>query len=237
LFSREDVSNYINQNFEAAWEMVRPVPIVRIDFGNGRTATRTLHGNVASYVCARDGQVMDILPGIYQPAAYTAALEPPRALTGVHPDRRPQYWQDYHRDRAQALRNPPAPVAPRVAQAPPRLDRGKGSFERPLEMQVLQARMAEQLARAALAANRGPNGAAAPRPRNAAELAAWQPLAADTLLNETERRLQIHDRLAATVGAVRPEQIKTWLYRDVLHADLDDPFMGLGDDMFADFER
>lgn len=236
MFSREDVSAYINQNFEAAWEMVRPVPIVRIDFGNGRTATRTLHGNVASYVCAADGQVLDILPGIYQPAAYTAALEQPRTLVAVAPDRRPQYLPEYHRQKAQALRNPPAPVPPRVVQAVPRLDRGKGSFERPLEMQVVQARLAEQLARAALATNRGSNGAGTPRPRNAAELAAWQPLAADTLLNETERRLQIHDRLAA-VGAVRPDQIKGWLYRDVLHADLDDPFMGLGDDMFADFER
>jgi hypothetical protein len=56
LFSRDDVSDYINRNFEPAWESVRPVPIVRIDFGNGRTATRTLHGNVASYVCSADAR-------------------------------------------------------------------------------------------------------------------------------------------------------------------------------------
>ena len=81
MFSREDVSAFINQHFEPAWEMVRPVPIVRIDFGNGNVATRTLRGNVASYVCGADGQIVDILPGIYTPAAYTVALARPRDLT------------------------------------------------------------------------------------------------------------------------------------------------------------
>ena len=31
-----------------------------------------------------------------------------------------------------------------------------------------------------------------------------------------------------------PEQIKRWLYREVLHADLDDPYLGLGDALFGD---
>ena len=51
-----------------------------------------------------------------------------------------------------------------------------------------------------------------------------------------QRRRQIHEHLASGV-LIRPEQIKRWLYRDVLHADLDDPFLGLGGDFFADIER
>jgi hypothetical protein len=244
LFSREDVSAFINQHFEPAWETVRPVPIVRIDFGNGNVATRTLHGNVASYVCNADGHVLDILPGIYTPAAYTAALQQPRELLGVvnrlDAERRLPHLREYHRVCAQNLRNrQPAPVQPGpggVRPANPRLDRGKGTIEIPLERGVAQALAEQQRAIAALASNRTATVAAGPRPRTAAELAVWQPLVADTVINETQRRLQIHDRLAGA-DAITPEQIKRWLYRDVLHADLDDPHMGLGDDFFADLER
>jgi hypothetical protein len=226
LFSREDVANYLSGNFECAWEMVRPVPIVRIDFGDGRVATRTLHGNVASYVCSADGQALDIVPGIYTPAAYTTALDQGRALAAAQAalpaDRRLAQLREHHRDLAARLARPGAQPGPNRNPAARERDMGKGTIERRVE-RVFDPRIPAG------------NAAAPPRPRNAAELAGWQPLAADTLLNETERRLQIHTRFA-TADAVRPEQIKRWLYREVLHADLDDPLMGLGDDFFADFE-
>jgi hypothetical protein len=232
LFSREDVAAFIARNFEAAWESVRPVPIIRIDFGNGRVSTRTLHGNVASYVCTADGQVMDILPGMYTPPAYSAALENPRVLAGsvsrLDAAPRQARLREYHRHKAGLLRLPVAQSAnaqPGTAQPrPPELDRGK----RTIEMRVERVVQAPALINAA--------NAAGPRPRTAAELANWAPLAVDTLRNETERRLLIHNRFAGA-DPVRPEQIKRWVYRDVLHADLDDPFLGLGEDFFTELER
>jgi putative component of toxin-antitoxin plasmid stabilization module len=249
LFSREEVAAFINQNFEPAWEMVRKVPIIRIDFGNGRVATRTLHGNVASYVCTGDGQVLDILPGIYMPVAYTAALEQLRALaleTLRLPslDVRQTRLRAYHQGKARILRAQAAQIANlrRLAAQPggggnfqpnPRLDVGKGRVEMRVE-QGAQARLAFE-AQQALNALQA-NVAATARPRTASELASWAPLAVDTQRNETERRLLIHERFA-TADPVRPEQIKRWLYKDVLHTDLDDPYLGLGDDFFADLER
>lgn len=231
MFSREDVANFVNQNFEPTWEMVRPVPIVRIDFGNGRTSTRTLHGNVATYVCAANGQVVDILPGIYQPAAFMAALAQPRAEAVAIPNRPApdvvqQRLREYHRGRAQLVRQS-MQQARQIVREVAIPDRGKGRIERPVEQQMmaLQAAINQHNAAAAMR-----------RPRTASELANWLPLAEDSRRNETERRLQIHDRLMGA-GEVQPEQIKRWLYREVLHADLDDPHMGLGDDFFADFER
>src|SRR5436190_24116744 len=89
--------------------MVRPVPLIRIDFGNGQVTTRTLHGNVASYVCGADGKVVDILPGIYTPAAYTQALEQPRTfareLCRLDPEQRPDRLHGNHREQAQRIRN------------------------------------------------------------------------------------------------------------------------------------
>ena len=64
----------INNNFEPVWESVRPVPIVTIDFGNGTKITRTLHGNIATYLCNARGTVFDILPGIYEPGEYLNQL-------------------------------------------------------------------------------------------------------------------------------------------------------------------
>ncbi|MSU76837.1 MAG: hypothetical protein EXS16_01955 [Gemmataceae bacterium] len=218
LFSREDVAAFVNKHFEPAWEMVRPVPIVRIDFGNGTVATRTLHGNVASYVCDADGQVVDILPGIYTPTAYTSALERPRALaealSALQVQPQLTRLREYHRAAAQRL----LVAQPRPGDGLVPLDPGKKTIERPVERIVIPAAPSSR------------------RPRTAAELANWQPLVADTLVNETQRRRQIHERLALAERQ-RPDQIKPWLYRDVLHADLADPYLGLGDDFFADIER
>ena len=74
LFSDESVATQINLHFEPAWESVRDVPMVTIDFGNGTVVRRTLHGNVATYVCTADGHVLDILPGIYEPTTYIDRL-------------------------------------------------------------------------------------------------------------------------------------------------------------------
>src|SRR5947208_1890556 len=181
LFSREDVAGHINRNFEAAWEMVRPVPIIRIDFGNGNVVTRTLHGNVASYVCAADGQTLDILPGIYQPAVYAAALEQLKGLSdSVRPPTadRQTLLRNYHREKARALANPQPRIAyPRVAAvAPPQgaaaavaaADRGEAIVERRLEQIVVRPPAATNQP------NAGPPRNA--RPTNP-DLAKWQMLA------------------------------------------------------------
>jgi hypothetical protein len=75
LFSDARISNYINNNFEPVWQSVRAVPMITIDFGNGQKVKRTLHGNIATYVCMRDGSVVDVLPGLYRPDAYLQSLK------------------------------------------------------------------------------------------------------------------------------------------------------------------
>jgi hypothetical protein len=205
LFSNEQVARFINQNFEPAWEMVRPVPLVRIDFGNGNVVTRTLHGNIAGYVCVPDGQVADIVPGIYTPPAYQAALEPVRRLAvdvaRLERAERQNRLRDYHQRQATQLRNQPALAIAQNEQLPP-ADRGKRVMERRLEQTLQQT------------------------------LARWQALANDTRINERNRRLQIHERLGSV--QVVPEQIKKWLYKEVLHSDLDDPYLGLGSVLLGD---
>jgi len=221
LFSNREVADFLDQGFEPVWEMVRPVPLVKIDFGDGRVVTRTLHGNIASYVCTSDGCVIDILPGIYTADVHTNQLtrilsfaDSLRTYSSSTLTQQLTRLQQYHQRQANAIRNNQPgdvwPVAPRNG------GRGKNEIESPVERAI----------------TRNPSSAAAtaaggPIPTGPA-LAQWEALVEDTRRNEKERRLLIHDMLAAS-RLVRPEQIKRWLYKSVLNTDLDDPDLGLGD--------
>ena len=79
-----------------------------------------------------------------------------------------------------------------------------------------------------------------PPPKNAvlfvgsSTIRLWKTLAEDTQVNETARRLQIHEILAAC-GTVQPQDVTRRLYKEVLHADLEDPYLGLGPTLFASY--
>ncbi len=231
LFSQSQVAEFINANFEPTWQPVRPVPIVRIDFGNGNVITRTLHGNIATYVCTAEGQVLDIMPGIYEPKTYVDQLGQFVALhrwSTADPSKLDAVINAYHRKQAELL----------AAGEPPhrivrRLDRTK--------------RAIEAAARFALAPAEADAGTSASGPvhstanvelpkveTSATDLAGWDALAEDTRVNESTRRQIIHERLA-NAGPIQPADITKWLYREVLHADLDDPYLGLGEALFANY--
>jgi hypothetical protein len=258
LFSDAEVARYIDANFEPAWESLRAAPIVTIDFGNGEKVTRTLHGNVATHVCTADGTVIDVLPGVYTPGPYReqlgliAALAKELAKKPTH-DQLKQL-ADYHQEQAKKLTRPLSPQAAAFlsAQTGGRMTGGFGGFggfggggfkggfggfggqfgvkggfgggfggggfqsaqpwnggiEGPLE-QVLLGR-------------RPPMSTVAK-----GELANRPEMILDTEINETMRRRLVHERLASDKAAT-PESLKKWLFKDVLFVDLDDPKLGLG---------
>jgi hypothetical protein len=232
LFSNDQVAALITNSFEPCWEMVRPVPIVRIDFGNGTVITRTLHGNIATYACTADGQVLDVLPGIYNVAGYMDALDQLRLLAGYYArqpegDRRATYLRNYHEGQAKALKNGENPqrlvdLAKLVKIRP----MGKAVVERPVELLV---RGGVQPANQQVVAKEE-----TPRFDKSEDVASWKELAEDTRINETARRLQIHEMLVKE-GAIAPPRVTKWLYKEVLHADLDDPYLGLGEVLFATY--
>jgi len=238
LFSNDTVAQYINENFEPAWESVRPVPQVTIDFGNGKVVHRTLHGNVATYVCAADGRVLDVLPGIYEPKTYLARLKELQNLHRyVREDRFGRLgdaiiehkFQSYHRTQAAALQDGDKRAWFVEVEGNPR---AIVRIESRLELVMQPAQRIQ--ARAAVARGTFESDADVPKVDSPDDLPQWQALARDTAINETLRRRQIHERLAET-GPVPPEQIKKWLYREVLHADLDDPYLGLGKILFDNY--
>jgi hypothetical protein len=229
LFSNSQVAASINQWFEPVWESVRHVPIVRVDFGRGAVVTRTLHGNIATWVCSADGQVLDVLPGIYTPEAYADRLSQLRLLANYvdqeGPANRQTRLQAYHQGQAEALRKRQA--APRFVNT---AGVSKAAIERAIVATLVPGghdRDFEHLGQVSMPS--------AIRRRlvfdSSAEQELWSRLSEDTALNETHRRSQIHEMMA-TAGCVHPPQLTRWLYREVLHSDLDDPYLGLGGLLF-----
>jgi hypothetical protein len=214
LFSREDVATFVQKNFEAVWEAVRPVPLVQFDFGNGVKVTRTLNGNIATWVCDADGTALDVLPGIYTPDVYLDRLNQFRLLHNhvgqAGPDGREKRLREYHEGQLASLEK---------NEAPPRFDNRADISKKRIEGGI----------KAMLV--KGGGAPAAEKPKEPpvtekADVAAWKQLEEDTRLNETVRRRQVHELLAA--GMAKPQGLTKRLYKEVLHCDLDDPYLGLG---------
>ncbi len=259
LFSNDAIARMLQESFEPVWESVRPVPVLTLDFGNGRVLTRTLHGNIASYVCTAEGTVLDVLPGIYDAASFSRQIDQLRLLHTYWKSKDPAAGdtalRDYHLTQAAALAKnmtpghfvagrdvskvrierpakdlmvrfvpprpgaarAPTPTVARTAVKPDRRDVGKGVSELPAKKFV---------------AGSADDGGAA-RPGHDADVARWTELLQDTQINEQERRLQIHQRLAGATAT--PRALTKWLYAEVLHADLDDPYLGLGPILTGDY--
>ena len=192
---------------------------------------------MATYACTAEGQVLDVLPGIYEPNTYVERLA---ELKDLH-----RYaWQgrfgrqvvlqegkvkDYHRQQAEALATGNSRgTFVEVAGNPAAIIRVESSLKL-----VMQPALRMQ-ARRAVALGEFPVKTTFAKVNSPDDLAGWQALAHDTEVNETLRRRQIHEYLAE-LGAVPPEKITKWLYREVLHADLDDPYLGLGKVLFDNY--
>ena len=74
LYANGEVSKALRERFVLHWKSVRPVPVVTIDMGDGRTIRRTITGNSIHYVLDADGRTVDAIPGLYGPATFLRVL-------------------------------------------------------------------------------------------------------------------------------------------------------------------
>lgn len=220
MFSNHELASFINSSFEPAWQSVRKVPIISIDLGNGKVMKRTLNGNIASYVCTADGQVLDVLPGLYEPESYKDRLLQlcmlNLVLNSKAPESRDKILAAYHKIQLDRLAK---------GQAPARFVQPKGKGIEAIFLSSDQRDPVSEWARPL------DNSAYQIKPLPKDDLAQWQQLIDDVRLNETEMRKKIHARLLlknSTSPVLTVSNLTRWMYRDVLHADLDDPYFGLG---------
>jgi hypothetical protein len=101
LYANHEVSAFLRDNFILYWSSERPVPKVTIDYGDGRKLERTLTGNSAHYVLDADGNVLDVLPGVYAPSVFRSELTQSLALAssirGKSVDDRAKLIVEFHK--------------------------------------------------------------------------------------------------------------------------------------------
>jgi hypothetical protein len=86
LYPDPAVRKLLSESYVLHWSSERPVPLVTIEFGDGKVLKRTVTGNAAHYVFTSDGNAVDVLPGVYPPTVFhqclTESLAFATAVTG-----------------------------------------------------------------------------------------------------------------------------------------------------------
>lgn len=107
LYANAEVSKVLRERFVLHWKTVRPVPLVTIDFGDGRRIRRTLTGNSIHYILDAKGRPVDALPGLYGPRAFLVALEKAGQLALQTVSNSDRKWEaalrNYHRAQLSSL--------------------------------------------------------------------------------------------------------------------------------------
>ncbi len=75
LYANEHVAQTLRDAYVLHWSSERPAPQITLDFGDGRVVRRTITGNSAHYVLDAQGRIVDVLPGLYGPAAFERVLK------------------------------------------------------------------------------------------------------------------------------------------------------------------
>ncbi|MCB9919336.1 MAG: hypothetical protein H6832_13115 [Planctomycetes bacterium] len=216
LFSDKNLAAYMSENFECAWQELRPVPQASIDFGNGRVLKRTLSGNVATWICmpttssastsgASDpaNRVIDVIPALFTIEHYQARLAAAHELHGkvCDLDDATTVLADWHRQRAGQIRNKPL-LGP--AGDPHRKKQATIAL-RTHGIPFLAKTMVESSVKRSF-------------------------LVEDDAYNHAVRSPQAHALLAVPREPEAPNEVASLtpkLFKTVLGVDLDDPYLGL----------
>jgi hypothetical protein len=202
----------MREKFIMYWSSERPVPIVTVDFGDGRTMKRTVTGNSIHYVLDENGRPLDALPGLYSATEFTKRLQESLALFAEKPsDTRLRQWH--------------AAGAEKLASGPP-----TAIVDEPFAPQVVA------LARVKAAP---PPNARIAAIRTASKFRAEDPLlrvlaqlqssiAQDTIQNEYTLHRQIHHWFATGEPVVRSfETFNERVYAELFLTPKSDPWLGL----------
>ena len=80
LYPHADVRALLAERFVLHWQSVRAVPIITIDFGDGRSIKRTITGNSLHLVLDGNGRTVDVLPGLYGAGFFARVLQESESL-------------------------------------------------------------------------------------------------------------------------------------------------------------
>jgi hypothetical protein len=213
--------------------MVRQVPKVTIDMGDGRVIRRTLTGNTVIYVLSAEGRVADAFPGVYTPADFLEQVEHSVQAANMPTAQ----WKAWHTkqvgEAAQfeftfATRSKAAIETPLLNA----LGMPRGENTQPAET---PANAFEKLSKRILDASHSPMTADELRARfrwpkekevSEKELAAYI-VGEDSRINVRFVRPAVHLYLSSLATPPTPAEAKGALFKKLLKIDIDDPNLGL----------
>ena len=239
LFSQPEVASFLSDSFECAWESVRPVPRVTIDFGNGHTLERTLRGNIATYVCTSDGRTFDLIAGLVDGPEYISRLKQSLTLHDFISSGKPRE-ASLEDSLARWHRATPPVVREELRRPEGNMNFSKNSIERPIERSLSPLFASTEASNGSVLDLNGSGlRFAASKIRVESPLVnGLRPaldesgLARDTLFAREEGYRLAHAFLATRV-LQPPSEMYRDAYRELLHVDLDDPYLGLAPDVLG----
>ena len=80
LYPHAAVRSLLAERVVLHWQSVRAVPIITIDFGDGRSIKRTITGNSLHLVLDARGRTVDVLPGLYGAGFFARVLQESESL-------------------------------------------------------------------------------------------------------------------------------------------------------------
>lgn len=210
LYPDPGIAKLLREKYVLHWESVRPVPVITIDFGDGRSFKRTITGNSIHYVLSPDGTIIDALPGLIAPRIFERELA---ELAGIAND--PAAIRDHQLRKVQKLGEaqftdeelslPAATLQPIELQMP-KPDPARIDARRAALRAVSKSRIEMPMLR--MAVNPLPG------------------LAQDTRLNMTQLRPTILQWVSQG-QLVDLTTLNDRIYRELFLTPLDDPWMGL----------
>jgi hypothetical protein len=220
LYPDPRVNSLLREKFILHWSSERPVPVVTVDFGDGRVMKRTVTGNSAHYVLDETGRPLDALPGLYSAPEFVRKLNAALALAAEKPS--DADLREWH-----------AAAADRLAAAPPKAGYGLSDGFAPEVIAVMRAKGAA-----------GAGAAPPPDARAAGRIAVSKSfvedpvvralanlqtsIAQDTIQNEYTLHRQVHDWFAVGEPAVRNfETFNERVYAELFLTPRSDPWLGL----------
>ena len=108
LYPDPEIRRLLRTHFVLHWQPVRDVPVVTVDFGDGKLLRQPLVGNSVHLLVSPEGHVLDAMPGLVTPETFSQWLGEATTLwdeiNGLAPEHRGRKLATWHAKRAQQRR-------------------------------------------------------------------------------------------------------------------------------------
>ena len=243
LYPDPAISRILKEKFILHWEPVREIPVMTVDFGDGRKIVRPITGNSIHYFLDSEGRVLDGLPGLYSPNEFAAHLETisrlSQELQPLRPEERSRHLIAYHMQASgssqEAIRRAAAQEGRSYSGDPATLEeafwtrwsleeRGRGTISEP-SRNLIRAKNPTALEAGGLALVKS----AAENPILRQFRESEQLITGDALRNEHHLHARIHEWLAVhpDLNVKALPAFNHRVYAELFLMPLGDPWLGL----------